>query len=171
MKLVTRNPIGAITMGSAGRELTDFRALKEAGCVAVSDDGRPVVNDHVMREAMKQASEVGLPVIDHCEDLILSGCGCMNEGPVSRVLGVRGIPKDAEFRMIARDIRLAEDTGVRLHVAHLSTAVGVDLVRQAKAKGLPITAEVSSLHADRRRLGPCEFKENALKCDALDRLL
>lgn len=139
-------PIGAITKGSAGRELADFRALKEAGCVALSDDGRPVMNDEVMRQAMKQASDVDLPVIDHCEDLILSGCGCMNEGPVSRVLGVRGIPKGSEFRMIARDIKLAEETGARLHVAHLSTAVGVDLVRQAKAKGLPVTAEVCPHH-------------------------
>lgn len=139
-------PIGAITKGSAGGELTDFRALKEAGCVALSDDGRPVMNDEVMRQAMKQASDVGLPVIDHCEDLILSGCGCMNEGLVSRVLGIRGIPKGAEFRMIARDTRLAEETGARLHVAHLSTAVGVDLVRQAKAKGVPVTAEVCPHH-------------------------
>ncbi len=139
-------PIGAITQGSAGRELTDFRALKEAGCVAVSDDGRPVMEDHLMRRAMQQALDVDLPVIDHCEDLILSGCGCMNEGPVSRVLGVRGIPKGAEFRMIARDIKLAEATGARLHVAHLSTAIGVDLVRQAKAKGLPVTAEVCPHH-------------------------
>jgi dihydroorotase len=139
-------PIGAITKGSAGGELTDFRALKEAGCVALSDDGRPVMNDEVMRQAMQQASDVDLPVIDHCEDLILSGCGCMNEGPVSRVLGVRGIPKDSEFRMIARDIKLAEATGARLHVAHLSTAVGVDLVRQAKIKGVPVTAEVCPHH-------------------------
>lgn len=139
-------PIGAITKGLIGGELADFRVLKEAGCVALSDDGRPVMNDEVMRQAMKQASDVDLPVIDHCEDLILSGCGCMNEGPVSRVLGVRGIPKGSEFRMIARDIKLAEETGARLHVAHLSTAVGVDLVRQAKAKGLPVTAEVCPHH-------------------------
>ncbi len=139
-------PIGAMTKGSAGRELSDFRALKEAGCVALSDDGRPVMNDEVMRQAMKQASDVDLPVIDHCEDLILSGCGCMNEGPVSRVLGVQGMPNGAEFRMIARDIKLAEVTGTRLHVAHLSTATGVELVRQAKDKGLPVTAEVCPHH-------------------------
>lgn len=137
-------PIGAITRGSAGRELTDFRALKEAGCVAVSDDGRPVMEDHLMRQAMQQASDLALLVIDHCEDVFLSGCGCMNEGPVSYALGLRGIPKGAEFRMIARDIRLAEETGARLHVAHLSTAVGVDLVRQAK--GLSVTAEVCPHH-------------------------
>jgi dihydroorotase len=139
-------PIGAITKGSKGHELTDFRALKEAGCIAVSDDGRPVMDDLVMRRAMQSAAEIGLPVIDHCEDVELSGCGCMNEGPVSRALGVRGIPKGAEFRMIARDIRLVEETGARLHVAHLSTAVGVDMVRRAKAEGLPVTAEASPHH-------------------------
>lgn len=139
-------PVGAITKGSAGRELTDFRALKEAGCVAVSDDGRPVMDDQLMRRAMQQAANMDLPVIDHCEDLILSGCGCMNEGLVSYALGVRGIPKDSEFRMIARDIRLAEGTGARLHIAHLSTRIGVDMVRKAKARGLPITAEVSPHH-------------------------
>ena len=139
-------PIGAITKGSAGRELTDFQALKEAGCVAVSDDGRPVMDDRLMRQAMQQASDLDLPVIDHCEDLLLSGCGCINEGPVSRALGMRGIPKGSEFRMIARDIRLAEATGAHLHVAHLSTAAGVDMVRQAKAKGLSVTAEVCPHH-------------------------
>lgn len=139
-------PIGAITKGSGGRELTDFRALKEAGCVAVSDDGRPVMEDDLMRRAMQQASDVDLPVIDHCEDLILSGCGCMNEGPMSHALGVRGIPKGAEFRMIARDIKLTKTIGARLHVAHITTAVGVDLVRKAKAEGLPVTAEVCPHH-------------------------
>ncbi len=139
-------PIGAITKGSAGRELTDFRALKEAGCVAVSDDGRPVMADQIMRRAMQLAAEVDLPVIDHCEDAVLSGCGCMNEGPVSRAMGWRGIPEDAEFRMIARDIRLAKETGARLHVAHLSTAAGVEMVRQAKADGVMVSAEVCPHH-------------------------
>jgi dihydroorotase len=154
-------PIGAITKGSVGRELTDFQALKEAGCVAVSDDGRPVMDDRLMRQAMQQASDLDLPVIDHCEDLILAGCGCMSEGPVSRALGMRGIPKDSEFRMIARDIRLAEDTGARLHVAHLSTVVGVDMVRQAKAKGLSVTAEVCPHHFTLTDEAVCEQGVNA----------
>lgn len=154
-------PIAAITKGSAGRELTDFRALKEAGCVAVSDDGRPVMDDQLMRQAMQQASNLDLAVIDHCEDLLLSGCGCINEGPVSRALGMRGIPKDSEFRMIARDIRLAEDTGARLHVAHLSTAAGVDMVRQAKAKGLSVTAEVCPHHFTLTDEAVCEQGVNA----------
>ncbi|HNA27021.1 MAG TPA: dihydroorotase [Nitrospira sp.] len=140
------HPIGAMTMGSAGRELADFRALKQAGCVAVSDDGRPVMRDEVMRRVMQSAAELDLPVIDHCEDTMASGCGCMNEGPVSRAMGWRGMPGDAEYRMIARDIRLARETGARLHIAHLSTADGVEMVRKAKSDGVRITAEVSPHH-------------------------
>lgn len=140
------HPIGAMTMGSAGRELADFRALKQSGCVAVSDDGRPVMRDEVMRRVMQSAAELDLPVIDHCEDTMASGCGCMNDGPVSRAMGWRGMPADAENRMIARDIRLAKETGARLHVAHLSTAGGVEMVRKAKSDGVRITTEVSPHH-------------------------
>ncbi len=140
------HPIGAMTMGSAGRELADFRALKQSGCVAVSDDGRPVMRDEVMRRVMQSAAELDLPVIDHCEDTMASGCGCMNDGPVSRAMGWRGMPADAENRMIARDIRLAKETGARLHVAHLSTAGGVAMVRKAKSDGVRITTEVSPHH-------------------------
>lgn len=139
-------PIGAITLGSAGRELADFRALKQAGCVALSDDGRPVMGEEIMRRAMQSAAELNLPIIDHCEDTMASGCGCMNEGPVSRAMGWRGMPGDAEYRMIARDIRLATETGARLHIAHLSTADGVEMVRKAKMDGVRITAEVSPHH-------------------------
>jgi dihydroorotase len=139
-------PIGAITLGSAGRELADFRALKQAGCVALSDDGRPVMGEEIMRRAMQSAAELDLPIIDHCEDTMASGCGCMNEGPVSRAMGWRGMPGDAEYRMIARDIRLATETGARLHIAHLSTADGVEMVRKAKMDGVRITAEVSPHH-------------------------
>ena len=139
-------PIGAITLGSAGRELADFRALKQAGCVALSDDGRPVMGEEIMRRAMQAAAELDLPIIDHCEDTMASGCGCMNEGPVSRAMGWRGMPGDAEYRMIVRDIRLARETGARLHIAHLSTADGVEMVRKAKMDGVRITAEVSPHH-------------------------
>lgn len=139
-------PVGAITKNSQGRELTNVMELKEAGCVAVSDDGRPVMADQVMRAAMKQAAEAGLPVIDHCEDLNLSGCGCMNDGPVSRALGLRGMPSMAEDRMVKRDILLAQETGARLHIAHVSTAGTVQAVRNAKAAGLPVTAEVCPHH-------------------------
>jgi dihydroorotase len=139
-------PIGAITKGSAGRELTDYLALKEAGCVAVSDDGHPVMDAEVMYRAMQQAAEVDLPVIEHCEDLSLSGCGCVNDGPVSRALRLHGMPSKAEERMVWRDIRLAEETGARLHVAHVSTAGAVEAVRKAKERGLPVTAEVCPHH-------------------------
>lgn len=138
--------IGAITKGCAGRELTDFHALKEAGCVALSDDGRPVMDDGVMRQAMERAAAVDLPVIDHCEDLSLSGCGCMNEGPVSRALGWPAIPSRAETRMVERDIRLARETGARLHVAHVSSADTVGAIRRAKAQGWPVTAEACPHH-------------------------
>jgi len=139
-------PIGAITKGSAGRELTDFRLLREAGCVALSDDGRPIMDDQVMRQAMHRAAEVGLSVIDHCEDLTLSGCGCMNEGPVSRALGLQAMPAEAEERIVARDIALTRETGARLHVAHVSTAGTVAAIRRAKEQALPVTAEVCPHH-------------------------
>lgn len=139
-------PIGAITKASQGRELNDFNAMKQAGCVAVSDDGRPVMDDEVMRRAMEQAAGVDLPVIDHCEDLTLSGCGCMNEGPVSRALGWPAIPSRAETRMVERDIRLARETGARLHVAHVSSADTVGAIRRAKAQGWPVTAEACPHH-------------------------
>ena len=139
-------PIGAITQASQGRELNDFSAMKRAGCVAVSDDGKPVMDDEVMRRAMERASAVDLPVIDHCEDLTLSGCGCMNEGPVSRALGWPAIPSRSETRMVERDIRLARETGARLHVAHVSSADTVDALRRAKAQGWPVTAEACPHH-------------------------
>lgn len=139
-------PVGAITKGSVGSELTDFRALKDAGCIAVSDDGWPVMEDQVMRRAMKSAAEVDLLVIDHCEDVNLSGCGCMNDGPVSRALGLRSIPSAAEERMVKRDIMLVRETGARLHVAHVSTEGTVKAVRYAKEEGLPVTAEASPHH-------------------------
>ncbi len=139
-------PIGAITKGTNGRELNDFLAMKEAGCVAVSDDGKPVMNDDVMRRAMQLAAEVVLPVIDHCEDLTISGCGCLNEGPISKALGLRPMPALAEERMVKRDIRLARETGAMLHIAHVSTKGTVEAVRRAKAEGVRVTAEVCPHH-------------------------
>ncbi len=139
-------PIGAITQGSLGQEIADLAALKLAGCVAVSDDGKPVMDDRVMRQAMEQAAAVDLPVIDHCEDLNLSGCGCMNEGPVSRALGWPAIPSRAETRMVERDLHLARETGAKLHVAHVSSAGTIDVIRRAKAQGWPVTAEACPHH-------------------------
>jgi dihydroorotase len=139
-------PIGAITKGSEGEELAAIGSMKAAGIVAISDDGRPVMNARVMRRAMETAKSWDLPVINHCEDLNLSAGGDMHEGVMSTRLGVRGIPSASEDVMVARDILLAELTGVRYHVAHLSTKHAVAMVKFAKAKGLPITCEVCPHH-------------------------
>jgi len=134
-------PIGAITKGSKGEELSEMGELRAAGCVAVSDDGRPVMNAAIMRRAMEYARVFDLLVISHCEDSSLSAKGVMNEGFVSTELGLRGIPRSAEDVMTARDISLAELTGARVHIAHVSTAGSVDLLRAAKARGVKVTAE------------------------------
>lgn len=139
-------PIGAITKGSDGQELAEIGELKEAGCVAISDDGRPVLNSHIMRRAMEYARAFDLPVVDHCEDLHLAEGGCMNEGVVSTELGLPGAPGAAEEIMVARNIALAALTGARVHMAHVSTAESVRLVREAKARGLRVTAEVTPHH-------------------------
>lgn len=139
-------PIGAITKGSEGKELSEIGELHEAGCVAISDDGRPVMNSQVMRRAMEYACAFNLPVIDHCEDLQLSDGGSMNEGMVSTELGIPGIPNAAEDVMVGRNLALAELTGARLHLAHVSTQGSVRLIREAKAHGIPVTAEVCPHH-------------------------
>ena len=139
-------PIGAITKGSEGKELAEIGDLRRAGCVAISDDGRPVMNSLVMRRAMEYARAFDIPVVDHCEDLHLSEGGCMNEGLVSTELGLPGIPAAAEDVMVARNISLAELTEARLHLAHISTAGSVRLVREAKSRGLRVTAEACPHH-------------------------
>jgi dihydroorotase len=139
-------PIGAITKGSEGKELAEFAELKQAGCVALSDDGKPVINAMVMRRALEYARAFDLPVVDHCECTHLSEGGCMNEGLVATELGLQGIPPASEDVMVARNLSLAELTGGRLHLAHLSTAGSVRMVREAKARGLRVTAEVCPHH-------------------------
>ncbi len=139
-------PIGAITKGSNGEELAEIGELFDAGCVAVSDDGLPVMNSLVMRRAMEYASTFGLPVVDHCEDSFLSCGGSMHEGAMSTELGIPGIPKAAEEVMVARNISLAELTGARLHLPHVSTLGSVRMVREAKARGVPVTAEACPHH-------------------------
>jgi dihydroorotase len=139
-------PIGAITKGSKGEELSAIGSMKKAGIVAISDDGRPVMNSRVMRRAMEFARSLDLPVIDHCEDLNLSAGGDMHEGAHSTRLGLRGIPASSEDVMVARDIILAENTGARYHVAHISTRRAVAMVAFAKSKGLPITCETTPHH-------------------------
>jgi dihydroorotase len=139
-------PIGAITKRSEGKELAEIGDLRRAGCVAISDDGKPVMNSLVMRRAMEYARAFDVPVVDHCEDLHLSEGGCMNEGVISTELGLPGIPAAAEDVMVARNVALAELTGARLHLAHISTAGSVRMVREAKARGLKVTAEACPHH-------------------------
>jgi dihydroorotase len=139
-------PIGCITKGSEGKELAEMGSLAEAGVVAFSDDGAPVSNAHIMQQALYYSSQLGLPIINHCEDTSLSANGSMNAGWVATRLGLNGIPNSAEEVMVARDIHLAELTGGHVHIAHASTAGTAELVRKAKTKGLKITCEVTPHH-------------------------
>ncbi len=136
-------PAAAITKGLEGREITEMCELREAGAMAVTDDGHPVDAAPVMRRALEYAQSAGMLLISHSEDRALRGSGVMNEGYVSTILGLRGIPAEAETVAIARDIALCQLTGTRLHVAHVSTSRGVDLVRRAKAEGVPVSAETA----------------------------
>jgi dihydroorotase len=139
-------PIGAITRGSQGEELAEYGDLREAGCVAVSDDGHPVASARVMRRALEYAKSFELVVIDHCEDKTLSEKTCMNEGAVSTLLGLRGVPAAGEAMVVERDVLLAELTGGRLHVAHVSAAGSLDAIRRGKARGVRVTAEATPHH-------------------------
>lgn len=157
-------PIGCITRGRQGKELADMAELAAAGVVGFSDDGRPVASPRLMRHAMEYSLQFGLPVIDHCEDLALSRGGVMNEGEISLKLGLPGMPPAAEEVMVARDIALAELTGARLHIAHASTRGTVELIRRAKDKGLPVTAEVTPHHltlTEERVASPIPYDTNA----------
>ena len=139
-------PIGAITKGRQGKEIAVMGEMKDAGAVAFSDDGDAVQNAEVMRCGMVYAGMFSVPVISHCLDPDLAGNGVVNFGRISTLLGLAGIPAAAEEVMVARDIILAELTGTPLHIAHLSTAGAVEMVRQAKRRGLPVTAEVTPHH-------------------------
>lgn len=141
--LVRIHPIAAVSKGQRGETLTEFGDLKEAGAVAVSDDGRPVANSELMRRAMEYAQFFGLPVISHCQDLDLSQNGVMHEGAVSTRLGLRGIPGASEDIMVIRDILLAKLTGYPVHIAHVSTKGSVDFIRRAREGGIPVTAETA----------------------------
>jgi dihydroorotase len=139
-------PIPAATIGSLGEKLTDFRALRDAGAVAFSDDGRPIVTDEMMRRALLAADEVGAPVVQHSEVPSLSyGC-TMHAGPTAFRLGLHGMPAEAEALMVERDIRLVRETGGHLHVAHVSTRRSVEAIRKAKAEGLHVSCEVTPHH-------------------------
>jgi dihydroorotase len=144
--LVNVYPVGAITRGREGNELSKMAELVSAGCVAVSDDGKPVMRSDVMRNALEYAKMFDLPVLAHCEDLNLSRDGQMHEGYYSILCGLKGIPVEAEEVMIARDIMLARLTGGHLHVCHISTRGAVELIREAKAEGINVTCEVTPHH-------------------------
>lgn len=139
-------PVAAVTSGSQGESLTDFAALVSAGAVAFSDDGRPVKTAGLLRQALERARELGVPIIEHSEDPSLSAGGVINEGPVAEKLGGRGIPNASEDVCVARGLVLAEATGGHFHVAHLSTAGAVDMVRRAKRRGVRVTCEVTPHH-------------------------
>ena len=141
--LVNVYPIASISMGSEGSSLTEFMDLKDAGAVAFSDDGKPVMDSALMRRALEYASSLGVSIISHCEDTHLSSGGVMNEGLVSTTLGLQGIPNIAEDAMVARDIIIAGYTKAFLHIAHVSTAGSVRLIREAKERGIKVTAETA----------------------------
>ncbi|MGD9330612.1 MAG: dihydroorotase [Desulfobacterales bacterium] len=136
-------PVAAVSPGSKGEGLTAFGELQQCGAVAFSDDGRPIANSLLMRRALEYARGFGMPVISHCEDLDLSDGGAMNEGEMATRLGLPGIPNTAESIMAMRDVALCELTGGRLHIAHVSTAETVAVIRQAKARGIRVTAETA----------------------------
>ncbi|MFC1979364.1 dihydroorotase [Chloroflexota bacterium] len=139
-------PIGCVSRGRNGEELAELGELASAGAVGYSDDGQQVRHPRVMREALESSRDLGLPIIDHCEDTTLTEGGVMNEGIVSARLGLRGMPAAAEEVIVARDLALARLTGGRLHIAHVSTEGSVDLIRRAKNEGINVTAEVTPHH-------------------------
>lgn len=139
-------PIGCVTRGRAGKELADLSELAAAGCIAFSDDGNPVADGRLMRHALALAGALGVPVTEHCDDPALSAAGVINEGLVSERLGLAGQPAAAEITAIARNIALCELSGGRLHLAHVTTARGLELIADAKARGLPLTCEVTPSH-------------------------
>lgn len=139
-------PVGCVTQGLKGEILSEMGELQEAGCVGFSDDGLPIKNGEMMRRALEYANTFGAVIISHAEDLSLVAGGAMNEGPVSTELGLKGIPNAAEDAMASRDIMLAELTGGRLHLAHVSTKGSLELIRQAKARGVRVTCEATPHH-------------------------
>lgn len=139
-------PIGCVTVGQRGEQLAEFGEMVAAGAVAVSDDGHPVMSSQMMRTALEYARTFGIPVADHCEDMPLAVGGAMHEGIVSMRLGLKGIPSAAEEIHVARDCILAELTGGHVHLCHMSTRGSVELIRRAKEKGLPVTAEAAPHH-------------------------
>ncbi|HEY6349788.1 MAG TPA: dihydroorotase [Candidatus Angelobacter sp.] len=139
-------PIAAATVGSLGRQLTDFAALKRAGAVGVSDDGKPILEEEIMRRALAAAAQLNLPVVQHAEDTRMTRDSCMNTSPTAFRLGLRGWPGEAEWSIVRRDIRLAAETKGHLHVAHVSTGEALEAVKKAKQSGIHVTCEVTPHH-------------------------
>lgn len=154
-------PIGAVSVGLKGERLAEIGEMREAGIVAVSDDGKPIMDSALMRRALEYSAMFGLAVIAHEEDQALAADGCMNEGPTAFRLGLKGMPAAAEEAMVARDIALLERTGGRLHIAHASTAGTIDLVRRAKARGLAVTVEATPHHFTLTEDAVGEYDTNA----------
>jgi dihydroorotase len=140
-------PIGCITVGRKGKELADLNSMEMAGgAVAFSDDGSPVMDDNIMRKALEYSKTCNRPIIDHCEDTTMTVDGQINEGVTAREMGLKGMPAAAELKMIQRDIELARETGGHIHIAHVSTAAAIDMIRAAKEDGVRVTAEVTPHH-------------------------
>ena len=159
--LVNVYPIAAVSRGSEGVTMAEFWDLKNAGAVAFSDDGKPVTNSALMRRALEYASSLDMPIISHCEDVSLSAGGTINEGLVSTELGLAGIPAMAEDVMVARDIIISEFTGTVLHIAHVSTAGAVRLIRNARERGVKVTAETAPHYFSLTDEAVKEFDTNA----------
>jgi len=139
-------PVAAATVGSLGERLTDFKALRQAGAVAVTDDGKPILEDSVMREALRAAAALNMPVVQHAEDTHMTAGCTMNAGPTAFRLGLRGMTAEAEAEVVERDIRLASETKAHLHVAHISTAAALKAVRRAKRERLRVSCEITPHH-------------------------
>ncbi len=159
--LVRVYPVAAISKGLKGESLTEFGDLKNAGAVAVSDDGRPVTNSELMRRAIEYARFFHLPVISHCEDLDLSNKGVMHEGTISTRLGLQGIPAASEEIMVVREILLAKLTGYPVHISHVSTEGSVKFIKQAKEEGIPVTAETAPHYFSLDHTAVIDFDSNA----------
>jgi len=155
------HPIGAVSLGQKGAQLTEFGEMVAAGAVAFSDDGRPVATAHLMRTALEYARSFGVPVIDHCEDCSLTEGAAMHEGVVSTRLGLKGWPRAAEEVVVARDIALAEFSGGHVHLAHMSTAGAIRMIRAAKTRGVSVTAEVTPHHLSLTHVSCEHYDTNA----------
>ncbi|MGH9370164.1 MAG: dihydroorotase, partial [Vicinamibacterales bacterium] len=156
-------PIGAVSLGSRGEQLAELGEQKAAGCVGFSDDGRPVATALLMRRALEYAGMLGVPIVDHCEDASLKGDGVAHEGYYASVLGLRGIPGVAESLMVERDVSLAELTGARVHICHMSARQSLRAVRAGKERGVRVTCEVAPHHftlTDAVLDGPVKYDTN-----------